>query len=151
MSYQPRTDLGLLVSRVIVEDHADGLVRKHLGVNGVQESDKLLVPVPLHVAADHRIIQGIKRGEQGCGTVALVVMRHGCPATALQRQTRLGAIERLDLALFVDRQHDGVGGRRDIESDNIVKPLGKSSVVGLLGATLPMGCQAVIVPDFHHR
>lgn len=129
----------------------DGLVRRYLGLNGVQESDELLMPVPLHVAADHRTIKDIKRGEQGCGTGALVVMRHGCPATALQPQTRLGAIKRVDLAFFVDRQHAGMGGRRGVESDNIVKFLGERSIVGQTEVAPPMGRQTVIVLDFHHR
>ena len=97
MSGQPGPDLGLLVGRVIVEDDVDGLVSGHLGFDGVQEADELLMPVPLHVAADHGAIQDIERGEQGCGPVTLVVVRHGCPAPPLQRQARLGAVERLDL------------------------------------------------------
>ena len=45
MSGQPGTDLGLLVGRVIVENDVDGLVRGHLGFDGVQETDELLMPV----------------------------------------------------------------------------------------------------------
>lgn len=37
----------------------------------------------------------------------------GCRAALLQGQDGLSAIERLDLALLIDRQHDGVGGRID--------------------------------------
>ena len=121
MPCQPGTDLGLLVGRVIVEDDVDGLVGGHFDFNGVQEPDELLMPVPLHIAADHRTIQDIERCKQGRGPIAFIVMRHGCPATALERQPRLGAIESLDLALLIDRQHDGVGRWRDIEPDNIVK------------------------------
>jgi hypothetical protein len=43
------------------------------------------------------------------------------PQAFLQRQARLGAIEGLNLALLVDRQHDGVG-RVDIEPDNVAQP-----------------------------
>jgi hypothetical protein len=39
--------------------------------------------------------------------------------TGLQRQSRLGAIERLDLALFVDRQHHRVRRRIDVEADHV--------------------------------
>jgi hypothetical protein len=34
----------------------------------------------------------------------------------------LGAVERLDLALFVEREHHGVGRWIDIKPDNIDQP-----------------------------
>src|SRR4029077_2578156 len=42
--------------------------------------------------------------------------RHGAGAARLHRQPWLSAIERLDLALFVDRENHGMGGRVDIEA-----------------------------------
>src|SRR3546814_17993090 len=84
MPGQPGADLRLLVGRIIVEDDVDGLVSGRLGFDRVQEPDELLMPAPLHVAADHGTIQDIERGEQGSGPVALVVIRHGRAATALQ-------------------------------------------------------------------
>jgi len=47
-------------------------------------------------------------------------MGHGAAAAALHRQPRLGAVERLDLALLTDRQNQRVFGRIDIETDNIL-------------------------------
>jgi hypothetical protein len=44
----------MLVSPKVVEDHVDGLARRHLGLNGVQEADEFLMPVALHIAADDR-------------------------------------------------------------------------------------------------
>ena len=45
--------------------------------------------------------------------VALVVIGHGSGATLLQRQTSSCSIQRLDLSLFIDAEHDGV--RRQID------------------------------------
>ena len=53
MPCQPGADLGLLVGRIIVEDDVDGLVGGQFGFDGVEESDELLMPVTLHIAADH--------------------------------------------------------------------------------------------------
>jgi hypothetical protein len=50
-----------------------------------------------------------ERREQGGDTMALVVMGYCGSAPLFHRQTRLGAIKRLNLAL-VDRQDDGVVG-----------------------------------------
>ena len=131
MPCQPGAHLGLLVGRIIVENDVDGLVGRQFGFDGVEEPDELLMPVTLHVAADHRSIEDIERGEQGGGAISLVVVGHGRPAATLEWQPWLRAIKRLDMALFVNRQHDGVGWRRDIKPDNIVKLLGKGFVIRL--------------------
>jgi len=44
--------------------------------------------------------------------VTLVVVGHRAGATLLHRQTRLGPIKGLNLALLIDRQDIGVVGRR---------------------------------------
>ena len=60
----------------------------------------------------------------------LVVVCHGLAAPGLDRQPGLGAVERLDLAFFIDRQHHRMGRRIDIEPNNI------SELVGKLGSRL---------------
>ena len=47
--------------------------------------------------------------------MALVVVGHRAGSAFLHRQAGLGAVERLDLRLFVDREHDGMSGRIDIK------------------------------------
>ena len=56
-------------------------------------------------------------------------MGHGAEPAPLQRQPRLRAVERLDLALLVDREDDGVGRRIDIEADDIPELVGELRVV----------------------
>src|SRR5215467_11136674 len=58
-------------------------------------------------------------------SVPLVVMRHGLAAPGLDRQPGLGAVERLDLAFFIDRQHHRMGRRIDVEPNNISELVGK--------------------------
>src|SRR3546814_6153471 len=78
MPGQPGADLRLLVGRIIVEDDVDGLVSGHLGFDRVQEPDELLMPVPLHVAADHGTIQDMERGEQGVRKSTRLTSSHKC-------------------------------------------------------------------------
>jgi hypothetical protein len=80
-------------------------------LDSVEKADEFDTVVALHAAADDGAVEHAERGKQGGGTVPLVVMRRGLAAPRLNRQSGLGAIERLDLALFVDRQHHGVGRR----------------------------------------
>jgi hypothetical protein len=51
--------------------------------------------------------------------VTFVVVRHRPGTARLHRQTRLGAVERLDLALLIDREDDRMGGRIDVEADDV--------------------------------
>ena len=121
MAGEPGPHLGMLVGGVVVDDDVDDLSGRDLGFDGVEEADELLMPVALHAAADHGAVEHVERGEQRRGAVALVVVGHGAGAALLHRQAGLGAVERLDLALLVDRQHDGVGGRIDIEADDVAQ------------------------------
>ena len=55
---------------------------------------------------------------------------HGSGAALLQRQSGLSAVKSLNLALFVDRQDDGVCGRIDIEPDDVAQFVDEARVVG---------------------
>src|SRR4030081_2292523 len=101
MPGQPFLYLGMFVGRVVVDDGVDRHSHRHLRLGGVEEADELLVPVALHVAADDGAVKHIERGEQRRCAMAFVVVGHRPSATILHRQTGLGAVERLDLALLI--------------------------------------------------
>ena len=107
--------------------------------------------VALHAAADHGAVEHAERGEQGGGAVPLVIVRHGLAAPGLDRQSRLGAVERLDLALFVDRQHHRMGRRIDIEPDDVGELGGKAGIARALEGAQPVRLQFVRPPDALHR
>jgi hypothetical protein len=62
-----------------------------------------MVAVALHAAADDGAVEHAERGEQGGRTVPLVIVGHRLTTPRLDRQPRLSAVERLDLAIFVLR------------------------------------------------
>ena len=76
--------------------------------------------VPLHALADDLAGGDVEGGEQRRGAVALVVVRHGAGAALLQRQPGLRAVERLDLALLVDAQHQRLVRRVEVEADDVL-------------------------------
>jgi hypothetical protein len=57
----------------------------------------------------------------------------------------------LDLALLIDRQHDGVGRRIDVEADDVAQFVDELRVVGQLELAPAVGLQAVRLPDAAHR
>src|SRR4051812_42436241 len=90
---------------------------RHLRFDGVEKADELLVSVMLHVAPDDGAVEDVESGEQCGRAVTPVVVGHGSGAALLHRQTGLSAVERLDLAFFIDRENHGMSRRIDIEAD----------------------------------
>ena len=102
MPAEPGPHLGVFVDGVIVEDHMHRLVGRHAGIDRVQEADELLMSVFLHIPPDYGAIKNVERGEQGSCAVALVIMGHGAQPPFLEWQSRLGPVERLNLAFLVE-------------------------------------------------
>ena len=88
---EPSPRFGMLVRPVIVEDDVDDLADRNLGLDGVQETNELLMPRALHAAPDDLAVEHIECGEQGGGAIAFVVVRHRAGPPLLQRQAGLGA------------------------------------------------------------
>ena len=95
MALQPGAYLGVLVGRVVVHDGVDCETLGHVSLDDVEEVDELLVPVPLHAAADDGALEHVERREQDGGAVPDVVVRHRAAAPSLHRQAGLGAVQRV--------------------------------------------------------
>src|SRR5450756_1545990 len=147
MPCQPLTHLRMLVGCVVVDDSVDRLLDRDLRLDGIEEADELLVPVALHVAADDGTVEDVESSEQRGGTVAFVVVGHRSSTARLHRQTGLGAVERLDLALLINREDDGMGWWIDIEAYNIAQLVDKLRVGGELELFHPVRLKAVRTPD----
>src|SRR6266498_1584733 len=88
-----------------------------------------------------------KRGWRASHSMTLVVVGDGGGPPLLHRQTRLGAVARLNLALLIDRQNDGMVRRIDIEADDVAQLGDELRVIGQLELTHPVGLQAMGAPD----
>ena len=145
-----RLHLGRLVRPVVVEHEVDVEVLLHAPVDALQEADELLRPMPRLALADDEAALHVERSEQRRGAVALVVVGHRRRAALLQGQARLGAIERLDLALLVDAQHQRPVRRVQVEPDDIGHLLLELRVVRDLEPAHKVRLQAGLGPDAPH-
>ena len=89
----------------------------------------------------------LQRGVEAGRAVALVVVGHPRGAPGLDRQRRLGAIQRLDLCLLVDAEHDRALRRVQIQADDIDHLLDQLRVLGELERADLMRLELVITPD----
>ena len=104
------------------------------------------MPVAGQTGADDLAVEGAQRGEKRRRAVALVVMGRRALATLAQRQTRLRAVQRLDLALPVGAQDQGALRRRKLKPDDRFELLGKLRVAARLEARDPVWLQTVPAP-----
>ena len=144
---QPFDDVGMLVGGVIVDDGVDDLAGGNRSLDGVEETDEFLMAMLVHAASDHGSVEDVERREQRRRAVALVVMRHRPALSGLDRQARLGAVEGLDLALFVDGDDDGVHGRVHVEADDVLDLLGEFGIVGAFERAQAMRLETMRVPQ----
>jgi len=103
--------------------------------------------VTLHVSTNDRSVETIKSSKQGGRAVALTIMGHSAAAPLFEWQTRLGLVARLDLAFLINGQDNGMGWRRYIEADDIMKLLGKGFVIRQFEATPTMRRKPMLMPD----
>src|SRR5215472_2971767 len=101
--------------------------------------------------ADHRAVGHIQRRKQRGCPMALVIVSHRSAAALLQRQTRLGAVQGLDLTLLVDTHHDRVLGWIQIEPHDVFQFLGETLILANLEALQKMRFQPMGVPDAAYR
>jgi hypothetical protein len=104
----------------------------------------------LHAPSNDPALQHIEGREQRSRAVALGVARHRAGAAALQGQSGLCAVERLDLALLVNGQ-DYRGDRRiHVEPDDVADLGGGVRVVGQLEGADTVWLKTVQTPDTLH-
>lgn len=151
MSLKPGHNVGMLMRAVVVEDHMDHLAGRHLALDGIEKADEFLVAVSLHTPADHRAVENVERSEQRGRAVSNIIVGHRSALAGLERQTRLGAVERLDLRLLVNREHQRVGWRRHIKADDVFELGDKVRIVRAFEGSETMGLQLMGLPNPLHR
>ena len=147
VAIKPLAHLRVLVGGVIVEDHVDAFAGRDLTLDRVEEADELLMAMALHVAADDGAVEHVERGEQRGGAISLVIMGHRAGAPFLQRQSGLGAIERLNLALLIEGENDRVRRRIDIEPDDVPQLFDELGIVRELELPHAVRLKTVSAPD----
>ena len=151
MTRQPRPDFGMLVAAVIVEDDMNQLAGRDVALEAVEKAQKLLVPVALHALPDDTAVEHVQGGKQCRRSIADIIVRRRPGATPLHRQAGLGSVHGLDLAFFINREHDRMRRWVDVKPGHIAQLGGKLRVAAELEGPQSMRRQAMDAPDLLHR
>ena len=150
VSCQPALHGRCLVGGVVVEDQMQIEMGGGLAINLPEEGQELVCPMAGQTFADDFAGRDVERGKKRRSAVALLIMGHGSGAAFLQRQARLGAIESLNLAFFVDGQHKRPLRRVEVEADDVLDLNGEVGIGRNLKTFDEMRLEIVFGPDALH-
>ncbi len=140
-----------LVGPVVVHDQMDVQRLGHGRVDRVEELPKFDGAVAsMKLRHDLRGLD-IQGGEERRGAMPFVVVRPAFHLPRPHRQQWLRAIERLNLRLLVDTEHDGVRGRMHVESDDVAHLFDEQRVVRQFERLAAMRLQTEGAPDLLDR
>jgi hypothetical protein len=97
----------------------DGEIRRYHVINRLQKPNELPIPVTTMTFADDASGRDVQRGKQRRRSVAHVVMRPVLGLSGTHRHQGRGAIEGLNLTVFIDRQQQGASRRIEIQPHNV--------------------------------
>ena len=147
----PGLDLGVLVRRVVVDDQVQGQPVGHLAVDVLEKLQPLSVRVAHRGAADDLAVEIGQRSEQRDRAMAPVVMRLGSAIAPHDGKARLGALQRLTLALLVATQHQAPLRRVQVQAHHVPELLLEVAVVGQFEGARHVRLDVVGMPQALHR
>jgi hypothetical protein len=100
------------VRRVVVQHEVHVELPGHARVDVLEEAEELLMAVALLALREHLAGADVERGEERRRAVPDVAVRDALDVAEPQRDRRLRALERLDLALLVHAQDERLVGLR---------------------------------------
>src|SRR5215475_4240007 len=132
---------------VVVHDDVHVEIDRHVALDLIEKLAELRCAVATHALAHDGSGLDVESGKERGRSVPRVVV---CPALSLSgahRQQRLCAVERLNLALLIDAEHDGPFGRRQIEPNDVAHFLDEQRIGRELECLDPVPLQPEGTPD----
>lgn len=147
----PGLNTSMLVSPIVVHDQVQIQFRRGFIIDRFEEPNELLMAMPWHTVADDPTVKRDQCGEQRRRSVPFVIVRHRATTALLHRQSRLRAVERLNLRLLVDAQHKRFIRRIEIQPDYVIDLLDKVLVPAQPEGLGQVRLELMLSPDASHR
>jgi hypothetical protein len=107
-------------------------VFRHSLIDALEELKKLLMTMACLALRQDSSGRDVESGKQGGGAMANVVVGHSFDVSKSHGQHRLGPVEGLNLALLIDREHNRVVRRVQIEPHHIAYFFDEERIAGEL-------------------
>ena len=125
---EPRSDFGMFVSGVVVDDKMDVELGRYIGFDVPQEGEELLMTMAGFALGDNRAVEHVEGSEQRDCAVALVVVGDAFDVAEPHGKHGLGTFEGLDLAFLIDAKHHCLVRRIEIKPNHVAQLLDKEGI-----------------------
>lgn len=147
MALEPGLNLWVFMGAVVIQHQVELQLLGKLVVELAQKSQELLVAMSGKALADDFAFQDLQGGKQRRGPVADIIVSKGAATTFLERQTRLSAIQGLNLALFIDTQDQTFVRRIEVKPDHIGEFFQELFVPGEFESVGSVGLEVMFLPQ----
>ncbi len=144
---QPLLHVRVAVRGVVVHDQMQAQVLGRAALDEPQELEPLAVAVPRLAHRDHAAVQRVEGCKQRGRAMALVVVGDGAGPPALHRQSRLRAVQGLDLTLLVAAEHQRMLGRVHVQAYHVQQLVLEAGITRQLEAAAQVRLEAMAVPN----
>lgn len=148
--FKPSLHFRVFVGSVIIHDQMQLKMLGRFAIDLFEKLQPLLMPVLSLDAADQASLKIIQCSDQGDRAVADIVMRLRTDMSDPQRQTRLRALQGLNLAFLIAAEHQRLVWRVEIQPDNIPKLLFKMRIIGQFEGAGQVRFQVIGGPESVH-
>lgn len=128
VAFQPALNSGMLMRSIVVHHYMQLQISSKLFIQVFEKLQELLVTMASIALTDNFTLRYLKCGKERRGPIPLVIVGHRSAAAFLHRQPRLSAVQGLNLALFIDTEHQRFGRRVEIQPDYIRQLFQKSGI-----------------------
>ena len=137
----------MLVGAIIVHHHVQIQFRGKFAVQTLEKMEKLLMAMAGVALADDLAVRDFQRGKKTGGAVSLIVMGLGAAATFFKRQSRLGAVQGLNLALLIDAENQRLLRGIEVKADDVGEFFQKPHVARQLEVLGAVRLEMVALPN----
>src|SRR5258708_28955975 len=137
----------MFVRPVVIHDHVDVQLCGHVLLNLSQEIQICLMLMALPALRNHRAFRRVQGRKECRRSVTPVIVRYALDIAEPHRQHRLGAFERLNLALFIYAQNHSIFRWIQVQPYNIPYFLYEKWIGRELELFLPVRLQPEGLPD----
>src|SRR5262245_20730973 len=141
----------MLVRSVIVHDKMDVELSRYIGVDMLEKAQEHLMTMSGSALGQDLTVCNIKGRKQCRGAMSDRAVGDALDITQPKWQNRLRTLERLNLARYVDAEHDRMIRRIEIEPDNVLHLVDKQRIGGKLEALGAMRLNAEQGEHPRHR
>ncbi len=151
MPQEPRLNFLGLVGGVVVQHQMDGKIGRNGAIDLLQEFAELDDAMAWPALADHRSRGDVQGREKAGGAVAFVIVGAALGLPGQHREDRLAAAQRLNLALLIHAQHQGMMRRIQVQAHDVAHLVDQQRIIGQLERFAAMGSQSERPPDAADR